>query len=201
MTTLRDALVRALRDLRELQPRFALVDGLAVSARCDPRTTRDVDIAVAVADDGEAEVLVRELGTRGYVALSSVEQDATGRLATIRLRPPGAGIQGSVVDLLFASSGIEAEVVAGAELLSILRDVTAPVACTGDLIALRVLSRDDETRPQDRVDLRALLAAASPEDLRRARASLERIVARGCHRGRDLLAAFGVLTTGGACSY
>jgi predicted nucleotidyltransferase len=188
MVTVRQALVGALRDLRELRPRFALIGGLAVSARCEPRTTRDVDLAVGAVDDQEAESLVRELGSRGYVVLSSVEQDATGRLATVRLRPPGAGPQGAVVDLLFASSGIEREVVERAEVLAILRGVEAPVARTGDLIALKILSRDDETRPQDGIDLRALLSVASGEEVGRARAALELITARGSHRGRDLIA-------------
>ena len=38
-----------------------LVGGLAVSARCEPRFTRDIDIAVALADDAQAEKLVRAL--------------------------------------------------------------------------------------------------------------------------------------------
>ena len=55
------------------------------------------------------------------------------------------------------------------------------------LIALKVLSRDDERRPQDLVDLRALLRAATPEDVTRAREALELIAKRGFHRGRELV--------------
>lgn len=40
---------------------FALVGGLAVSARTEPRFTRDADLAVALASDAEAEALIREL--------------------------------------------------------------------------------------------------------------------------------------------
>lgn len=46
--------------------RLALVGGLAVSARSEPRFTRDVDLAVAVEDDEDAEQLVRALTGRGY---------------------------------------------------------------------------------------------------------------------------------------
>ena len=51
------ALRRIVSDLRALDRRFALVGGLAVSARTEPRLTRDADIAVFVTDDGDAESL------------------------------------------------------------------------------------------------------------------------------------------------
>lgn len=57
------------------------------------------------------------------------------------------------------------------------------------LIALKVLSRDDKTRPQDRVDLAALLSRATDDDLAEARALLQLITTRGYHRDIDLLAA------------
>jgi hypothetical protein len=71
--------------------------------------------------------------------------------------------------LPFASSGIEAEVVADAEPIELLSGLTMSVARTGHLIALKVLSRDDISLPQDLVDLRALLRAASLAELGRAR--------------------------------
>jgi hypothetical protein len=40
---------------------WALVGGLAVSARAEPRFTRDVDLAVSVVADRQAEALIREL--------------------------------------------------------------------------------------------------------------------------------------------
>lgn len=69
------------------------------------------------------------------------------------------------------------EIVAGLEL---------PVASIGDLIALKILSRDDDRRPQDAADLRALCRAAADVDLAVAREALALITARGFHRGRDL---------------
>jgi hypothetical protein len=39
-----DALADAVRELRRLEKRFALVGGLAVSVRGEVRTTRDVDL-------------------------------------------------------------------------------------------------------------------------------------------------------------
>ena len=52
----------------------ALVGGFAVSARAEPRFTRDVDLAVAVENDDAAEEVVRSLVERGYQVLAAVER-------------------------------------------------------------------------------------------------------------------------------
>ena len=187
MSSLEIALRRLCDELVEAKFRFALIGGLAVSVRCEPRFTRDADIAVALDDDAEAEALVRDLQLRGYAVLAIIEQDAIGRLATVRLQPPGEARSGLVLDLLFASSGIEREVVESAETLEVLPGLTVPVARTGHLIALKVLSRDDRTRPQDVGDLRALLARATPEELDCACEALRLIESRGFHRDRQLV--------------
>ena len=96
---------------------------------------------------------------------------------------------GAVVDLLFASSGIEPEIVAAADAIEAVPSFAVPVARIGHLIALKVLARDDRTRPYDRVDLAALLTRADVSALAEARESLTLIMQRGFHRGRDLLAA------------
>lgn len=54
MTPLEDALVQLRADLTSLRARWALIGGLTGSVRAEPRTTRDVDVMVAVADDREA---------------------------------------------------------------------------------------------------------------------------------------------------
>jgi hypothetical protein len=186
VTSLEAAVRQIHADLTAAHVSFALVGGLAVSARTEPRFTRDADLAVAVASDAEAEALIQHLRTRYHGIGSIVEQDAVGRLATVRLTRasmPGA----PVVDLLFASSGIEREVVAEAESIELLPNLTIGVARTGHLIALKVLSRNDITRPQDLAYLRALLRVASDAELNRARDSLGSIAARGYHRGRELV--------------
>jgi hypothetical protein len=87
---------------------------------------------------------------------------------------------------LFASSGIEPEVVAAAELLEIEPGVIVPVATRAHLIALKVLASDPNRRPQDAVDLVALLARASGDDLRLARTALALVTERGLARDKDL---------------
>ncbi|MCY4077306.1 MAG: nucleotidyl transferase AbiEii/AbiGii toxin family protein [Acidobacteria bacterium] len=188
MTSLEAALRRIDRDLAQARQPFALVGGLAVSARTEPRFTRDADLAVAVGSDAEAEALVLGLRASGYRIASVLEQETVGRLATVRLAPTPTP-RATVIDLLFASSGIEAEIVEEAETIELLPRLPIRVATVGHLIALKVLSRDDEKRPQDSVDLRALLRVASEADLLRARLAIVAITDRGYGRGRDLVGA------------
>ena len=186
MRTVREALLCALKALGHLDHPFAIVGGLAVSARCEPRLTRDVDIAIAASDDRDAEAIVFRLQGLGYRVVTTLEQDVTGRLATVRLQGSAVEDEGALLDLLFASSGIEPEVAEQAELLEIVPGISAPVARLGHLIALKILARDDRLRPQDAMDLRALLQDSGEADLALARESLALIQARGFDRGRDL---------------
>jgi hypothetical protein len=101
------------------------------------------------------------------------------------------------LDLLFASSGIETELVAAAAPIEIVPGLLVPVASTGHLLALKTLSADDARRPQDRVDLVALLRVATPRDFAEAHAACDLITARGYHRGRNLGALLAELRRSG----
>ena len=182
-----ETLVLAADELRRLRVPFALVGGLAVSVRAEPRFTRDIDVAVAVADDQAAEALVHHFLQVGFRVLATVEQEATGRLATVRLAAPGEDDDGPIIDLLFASSGIEAEIAAAATVESIAPGVDIPVATTGHLIAMKVLA-EQPSRFQDSADIMALLTTAGPADLESTRHAVEVIRARGAARGKDLAA-------------
>jgi len=189
LSRVQSALGRICADLKRLRCEHALVGGLAVAVRTEPRFTRDADLAVSVTDDSEAEALVRQLQVLGYRVAAIVEQEATRRLATVRLIPPGERERGVVVDLLFASSGIEPEIVAGAQAVEVMPGLSVPVARAGHLIALKLLARDDERRPQDHVDLVALRAQADGATWDLARSALALVTERRFNRGRDLLAA------------
>lgn len=185
MTALERALQDIAAELIDSGIPFALVGGLAVSVRTEPRFTRDADLAVEVRSDADAEALIQRLAASGFSIVALVEQDAARRLATVRLtRDSTAGT--ADIDLLFASSGIEREVVDASERVEMLPGFHVAVATTGHLIALKVLSRDDINRPQDTVDLHALIRHASTNELTRARTALSTITARGFHRGRNL---------------
>lgn len=186
MIRLLDVLVRVDRDLRTLDIAWALIGGLAVSARAEPRTTRDIDLAVAVADDGEAQAVVKTFFSRGYSMKAQMEHQEARRMATVRLLPPRTYGEGIIVDFLFASSGIEPEIVAAADLLEVVEGSFMPVASIGHLIALKVLAYQPEGRPHDFGDVTALLQRAEAKDLETAIESLALITERGYDRDKDL---------------
>lgn len=188
--TLDPVLRRLVSDLDALGLRWALVGGLAVSARAEPRTTKDVDIVIAVSDDVGAERAVLELRQRGYGdAGQMLEHDATGRLATMRMVAPSAREAAAVVDLIFASTGIEPEIVAAATLVEVLPGTAVFVASLGHLLAMKVLAG----RMQDAADFVSLFRYASERDLADARAALVLITERRAHRRKDLVREFEAL--------
>lgn len=182
------ALAAICSELRRCRRRFALVGGLAISVRAEVRFTRDVDLAVCVEDDADAEALVYQLRAAGYVPLASVEHETLQRLATVRMLSP----QGVKVDLLFASSGIEDEVVARSALVDMGASGRLPVASAEELLALKVLSMTD-ARLQDRLDAQRLLQFVPDIDLARVRDHLDRITSRGFHREQALHAKLNAL--------
>jgi hypothetical protein len=186
VSPLEAVLRRALANLTRAGARGAVIGGQAVSARTEFRFTRDIDVALSVADDREAEHIVSTFLQSGHQVLSLLDQTATGRFATARLIPPGETESGAILDLMFASCGIEPEVVAAASSVELYAGLWVPVATVGHLIALKVLSRNDDTRPQDIIDLRALFVGATDEDLAMARDGLALIAERGYDRGKSL---------------
>jgi len=180
-TPIEKAVAAIARDLSADGCRYALVGGLAVSVRGEVRFTRDVGIAVAVADDRSAEALVHRLGARGYRPVATVEHESQQRLATARLVSP----LGVKVDLLFASSGIEEEIVARASVIDLPQIGEVAVARAEELLAMKVLSMSD-VRLQDRIDAQHLLRDNPELDLNAVRESLALIRARGFDRGQNL---------------
>jgi predicted nucleotidyltransferase len=148
------------------------------------RTTNDLDLAVVVNDDSEAESIVKTLIGLGYRAELLLESDVSGRLATVRMI--SAGEREVFVDLLFASTGIEREVVEGASAIEIFPDLTLQVASRSALIALKVLSANPKTRLKDIIDLQNLLSDAVPNEVVIARHLLGLITERGYNRNKDL---------------
>ncbi|MEO7731093.1 MAG: nucleotidyl transferase AbiEii/AbiGii toxin family protein [Kofleriaceae bacterium] len=178
------ATLRAILTAFSGQPAFALVGGVAVSARTVPRFTRDLDFALAVEGDAEAERVVFGLQGRGFSVVATIEHATAHRMATVRLRESP---RAPFVDLLFASCGLEPEIVRAATPLEVL-GVTVPVASVGHLIAMKLVSRDPKRRPRDQQDLVELAGVADDGEWRRAEASVAVIQQRGFARGRDLVA-------------
>jgi len=178
--TLEEALAATVGALRKRGRRFALVGGLAISVRAEIRFTRDIDLAVEVRDDQDAEALVRDLRAEGFGVVATVEHDVKHRLATVRLV-----IRGVKVELLCASSGIEPEIVAAATPIEVLGAGAIPVAIAEDLLATKVLSMTDR-RLQDRIDARKLLQFRDDLRIDRVRSQLALIQSRGFHQNQDL---------------
>lgn len=177
---------RALRDFLAVRPAdvpSAVVGGIAVSVRVEPRFTRDLDFAVAVANDEEAAHYVFRVRQHGYEIVSALEQTTQQRISTIRLRRGG---RGPIVDLLFVASGIEAEIALAAEPVEIAAGLVAEVAQVGHLIAMKLVSRDPKRRPRDQQDLVDLASVADEREWQRAEVAIELIRQRGFSRGRDL---------------
>lgn len=170
------------------QVQFALIGGLAVSFRTIERFTKDLDLVIAVESDEQAERYVRELTSIGLYVDSLLEQAKHGRIATVRMIHGSEN--GVLVDLLFASSGIEAEIVASAEPVEIFEGLTVPIASVAGLLALKTLSVDPAKRPQDVIDIRNLLIESNEQDIVETIRLLHLVQSRGYHRGKDLLSEF-----------
>ena len=69
MIVIEQLLQQLTRLFAEANRRWALVGGLAVSVRARPRFTNDLDLAVAVETDQEAESLVYALTMQSYRVL------------------------------------------------------------------------------------------------------------------------------------
>lgn len=187
MNRLQRALLKLQADLRQLGLRWALIGGLAVSLRSEPRTTRDLDLVVTVTGNREALSVVRDFMSRGYRVDAIREHLELDRLVSVALVAEDPEIRGVVVDLMFASSGIEEEVVAASEMLDVLPGFPVPVATTAHLLALKTLAG----RAKDVTDFATLAQHASERDLQEAREMLELISRRpGYDRGKDLQAEF-----------
>jgi hypothetical protein len=181
-----EAALRALKgDLSRLQARWALVGGFAVNAHGGGRFTTDIDVVAAVVSDEEAEQFVFRMQQMGYLAQTELEQESAGRLSTVRFRSPHSRESTVLVDVIFATTGIEAEIVQAAQDGEVLRGLNMPVVTRGHLIAMKVLS-DNPERRQDIWDIETLLDYAAPQDLDDARAALQLIMSRGFNRGEDL---------------
>lgn len=189
-----EPLKRVADELGDLPVPFAVVGGLAVSVRCAMRATEDVDVAVPAEDDAEIDRIGRHFMASGHHLLMYLMKPSKQRTAVLRLLspviPPGwEEGERPIIDLIFGSCGIEAEVVAEATPEEIADGLILPTARIPHLIAMKCLSESDQ-RLQDRIDLQHLVQSATPADFREVPPLLELITQRGYAGPKDLASVF-----------
>ena len=187
----RSTLIEVSGWLAENKYKFALVGGLAVSYRSIERYTKDVDFAIAISNDSDAENLIRGMQSIGYYPRTVLERKDRRSIATVRLSKfsDDESIE-VIVDLLFATCGIEDEIVKNATLEEVLPLCKMHVATLPSLIAMKVLSASPDKRPQDIMDINSLLAELNHEDIKIAKKLVSLIQERKFNRSKDLLSNF-----------
>ena len=182
--SLLETLHRAVSFLERYGTRCAVVGAVAVGARTEPRFTRDVDFVVSVASDREAEQVLGFLLRNGYELRELFQHEQTQEIVTARL--VHSDDPDVITDLLFQTSGIESEVVAGSEVVNVSPDQPVNVAQVGHLIAMKIFSRSEE-RPYDQADLIHLMKVATSDDLKLAEEAVKLIEQRKQPEDRNLL--------------
>ncbi|MCC6932924.1 MAG: nucleotidyl transferase AbiEii/AbiGii toxin family protein [Deltaproteobacteria bacterium] len=173
--------------LDERTVRYARVGGFAVSMRTVERMTKDIDFAVAIDNDDQAESLIKELLGIGYEIDTVLENTKAKRLATMRLKAVNSGV---IIDFIFASCGIENEVVQKATEEEVFPGLLVKVATIACLIAMKLVSANDSTRIQDIIDLRNLKQEATEIDLAEVKKLVALITSRGFNQDKDLQQIF-----------
>ena len=164
---------------------YALIGGLAVSFRTIERTTKDIDFVVAVSSDNQAEKIIRDFRELGFNAVTLMENKKSKAIITVRLLSDN--YPSVYLDLLFGATGIEVEIVASGDLISVLPGLEVNIASLSSLIAMKILSSNNPKRLQDLVDLQNLILEASEAELQEAERLIGLIQQRGFDGGVDLL--------------
>lgn len=146
LTTLADAMAMlAARDIPA-----AVIGGLAVSIRGQPRMTVDVDI-VALTDIDRSLALASELAETPFAPLFPGVEEVVSRSFILPIRHRTTGIR---VDLALGLSGFERQAVARATPVDV-GGILVPVVAAIDLLVMKALAG----RPQDEADVRTIIAA------------------------------------------
>jgi hypothetical protein len=126
------ALMRLDAALSAAEAPWALAGGLAAAVRSEPAMRYEIEAVVAIPDFEGREALLGLLRSRDYSERSSVVGDSS----VAHLISPGGESPEIPVDLHFASSSIELELVAEAERMEVVSGTVVPVARTGHLLPM-----------------------------------------------------------------
>lgn len=148
-----DAIQQTLADVVDIlaraHMRFALIGGLAVTVRGEPRVTADVDLVLGI-DVERALELVKHLSGTPLRPLFAGVDELVQTALLLPLRHERTRIK---VDLAIGLSGFEHQVIARATCVPLAgREV--PVATAEDLILMKLLA----SRPRDTSDIDGIVA-------------------------------------------
>ena len=192
MSSLSLAVKNLVKDLKELNIRFAFVGALAMGARGRTRQTIDADLAISTGSNQLAEKLIEQLVLKGY-GVNEIYKDGE-IIALARLFSKDDYSSLIELDFLFELCGIEKEVVDSAEELEIWPGLTVAIATMPALLAMKARCQELPERIQDKADLvNQLIPFASESDLDQARELIKLIETRGFNEGRKILSAFNQL--------
>lgn len=135
MSSLSLAVKNLVKDLKELNIRFAFVGALAMGARGRTRQTIDADLAISTGSNQLAEKLIEQLVLKGY-GVNEIYKDGE-IIALARLFSKDDYSSLIELDFLFELCGIEKEVVDSAEELEIWPGLTVAIATMPALLAMK----------------------------------------------------------------
>jgi len=185
MSGLLEQLRTVIQKINQLDISYALIGGLAVSVYATPRTTRDIDLAVAIESKADQEQLPKKLLAAGFFNDQLIVQVAP--LQKLGLRVHVSATSPVPLDLLYSSSGIEKEVVEAANEIEVFPSLNIRVATPAHLLAMKIVSENDSDRLQDRLDIKGLLKVISKDEIEIAKNAMRLIEERKFNRGKDLI--------------
>lgn len=147
---LRKTLIDAVSFLNDQSLPYALIGGLAVSLRGQPRATADVDIVIAT----DIERAVALAGSLHQSSFRPLFDDISEIVTSSYLLPLRHRLTNVKVDLAIGISGFEREAVSRAESIP-LAGIMVRVARAEELLIMKIFAG----RPQDEQDLLGLVIA------------------------------------------
>ena len=151
---LRITLTDAVGFLESQSVAYALIGGLAISVRAQPRATVDVDLVIA-ADVDRALALVDALEGSTLAPLFDNVTQVVETAFILPLRHRQTNVK---VDVAIGLSGFERQAIARAQPMP-LADSTVSVATAEDLLIMKAMAG----RPQDEQDMRGIMIARGDE--------------------------------------
>jgi hypothetical protein len=150
---LRTTLVDAVRFLDRHRMPYAVIGGIAVSLRGEPRVTADVDVVIGT-DVAGALQLLDAIQPTPFEPLFQGAEEVVERTLILPLRHTASGVK---LDIAVGLSGFERQTIARATPVD-FRDFSVAIATAEDLLIMKVLA----SRPRDIQDARGIIAAQAP---------------------------------------